>query len=76
MNVDVDPLSLVSTLVEVGGIDTVYRDLYLGRAHTLLTPVISVDEFRHLERQHTVLRNCRSRWRARWSKRTGPRSRR
>jgi hypothetical protein len=55
MNVDVDPLSLVSTLVEVGGIDTVYRDLYLGRAHTLLTPVISVDEFRHLERQHAVL---------------------
>ncbi len=29
---NVDPISLVSTLVEAGNVDTMYRDLYLGRA--------------------------------------------
>jgi hypothetical protein len=27
---NVDPISLVSTLVEAGNVDTMYRDLYLG----------------------------------------------
>src|SRR5262249_38669845 len=50
-----DPISLVSTLVEAGSIDTVYRDLYLGRARTLLSPVMSIEDVHRIEQQQTTL---------------------
>jgi hypothetical protein len=50
-----DAISLVGALVEAGNIDTVYRDLYLGRAQMLLSPVISVEDFHHIEEQQTLL---------------------
>jgi hypothetical protein len=37
-----DAISVVAALIEAGTIDTVYRDLYLERAQTLLSPVMSV----------------------------------
>src|SRR5262249_60184720 len=52
---DTDPISLVSTLVEAGSIDTVYRDLYLGRAQTLLSPVVSLEDFHRMEQQQAAL---------------------
>src|SRR5262245_10563881 len=50
-----DPISLVSTLVEAGNVDTMYRDLYLGRARTLLSPVISLEDFHRGEQQQAML---------------------
>jgi hypothetical protein len=44
-------LALASKLVDIGAVDTVYRDIYLLRARTLLTGVLSVEEFRGIE-QH------------------------
>ena len=50
-----DAMALVGALVETGNIDTMYRDLYLGRAQTLLSPVISVDDFHRIEQQQAIL---------------------
>lgn len=50
-----DALSLVSTLTETGTIDTVYRDVYLGRARALLAGILPVEEFRHIEQQKAEL---------------------
>src|SRR5262249_40554383 len=50
-----DPISLVSTLVEAGSVDTMYRDLYLGRARTLLSPVMSLEDFHRSEQQRATL---------------------
>jgi len=33
-----DAISIASALVDAGSIDTMYRDVYLGRARTLLSP--------------------------------------
>ena len=55
MNTDGDPLSLVSTLTEVGTLDTVYRDVYLERARALLTGVLPLEEFRQVEHQKAEL---------------------
>src|SRR5499433_1414501 len=52
---DTDPISLASTLVEAGSIDTVYRDLYLGRAQTLLSPVVSLEDFHRREQEQAAL---------------------
>src|SRR2546422_2977221 len=52
---DTDPIAVVSTLIEAGSIDTVYRDLYLGRAQTLLSPLISLEDFHRLEQQQAAL---------------------
>ena len=52
---DSNPISLVSTLLETGNVDTVYRDVYVGRARTLLGPVLSIEEFHHLERERAAL---------------------
>src|SRR3989442_15780127 len=49
-----DPIALVSTLIEAGSIDTVYRDLYLGRAQTLLSPLISLEDFHRLQQQQAA----------------------
>jgi len=50
-----DPISLVSTLVEAGSVDTMYRDLYLGRSRTLLSPLISLEDFHRREQQRAIL---------------------
>jgi len=47
--------SLVTALIEAGNIDTVYRDVYLDRARTLLAPVLSLDEFHAFEQQRAAL---------------------
>jgi len=52
---DRDPISVASAVVEMGSIDTVYRDLYLERAETLLKPVMSQEDFHHIERQQAML---------------------
>src|SRR2546430_17246439 len=52
---DTDPIAVVSTLIEAGSIDTVYRDLYLGRAQTLLSPLISLEDFHRLQQQQAGL---------------------
>ena len=46
-----DPLELVSRLVDTGTIDTVYRDVYLRRARTLMAGVFSLEEFRRIEQE-------------------------
>ena len=50
-----DPIALVNALVEAGSIDTMYRDLYLGRAQTLLNPVMSLEDFHRLEQERALL---------------------
>jgi hypothetical protein len=52
---DAEPLSLVAALVEAGGVDTVYRDLYLARARTLLSPLMSLEDFHHGEQRQKGL---------------------
>jgi hypothetical protein len=47
--------SLMTALIEVGNIDTVYRDVYLDRARALLAPVLSLEEFHRLEQQRAAL---------------------
>jgi len=50
-----NPSTLITALVEAGNIDTVYRDLYLNRARTLLEPVLSQAAFHRLEQQGAAL---------------------
>jgi hypothetical protein len=50
-----DPFSLVSKLVDIGKVDTVYRDVYLQRARTMLSGVFSIEEFRGIEQQKADL---------------------
>lgn len=47
--------TIVTTLIEAGNVDTVYRDVYLDRARALFTHVMPVDEFRRLEHERSVL---------------------
>jgi hypothetical protein len=47
-----DPLS---TLVDIGAVDTVYRDVYLGRAQALLAAALPAEEFRRLVREQARL---------------------
>jgi hypothetical protein len=51
----VDPLALIAELADIGSVDTVYRDLYLQRARTLMAGVISFDEFRRTEQEQAEL---------------------
>jgi hypothetical protein len=46
---------LIMALIDAGNIDTVYRDVYLERARTLLAPVLSLEEFHRLEQQRAAL---------------------
>src|SRR5262245_44993591 len=48
-------LEHVSGLIDTGNIDTVYRDLYVQRARTLMTGVLSIDEFRRIEHEKADL---------------------
>ena len=50
-----DPLKLASRLIDCGNVDTVYRDVYLQRARTLLAGVLRVEEFRRIEEQEAEL---------------------
>jgi hypothetical protein len=52
---DAEPISLVASLVEAGNIDTVYRDLYVGRARALLSPLMSLEDFHHSEQRQRGL---------------------
>src|SRR5215471_4956695 len=54
-NMGADPIALVNALVEAGSIDTMYRDLYLGRAQTLLNPVMSLEDFHRLEQERALV---------------------
>jgi hypothetical protein len=49
------PLGLVTRLVETANVDTVYCDIYLQRARTVLTGVFSIEEFRQIEQQKAEL---------------------
>ena len=51
----VDPLALIAELADIGSVDTVYRDLYLQRARTLMAGVMSFDEFRRSEQEQAEL---------------------
>jgi len=51
----VDPLDLVAELIDTGTIDTVYRDVYLQRARTLMAGVFSNEEFRRIEAEKSEL---------------------
>jgi hypothetical protein len=42
-------------LIEVGGIDTVYRDVYLDRARTVLDPMLPPEDFHRLEQERAAL---------------------
>jgi hypothetical protein len=47
--------SVMTELIEAGNIDTVYRDVYLDRARTVLAPVLSLEDFHRLEQERAVL---------------------
>jgi hypothetical protein len=47
--------SLMTALIDAGTIDTVYRDVYLQRARTLLAPALSLEEFHRIEQQRVAL---------------------
>jgi hypothetical protein len=47
--------ALVTSLIDVANIDTVYRDVYLDRARTVLAPALPREEFRRLEQQRAAL---------------------
>lgn len=47
--------TLVTALVEAGNIDTVYRDVYLDRARSVLAPVLSLEAFRRFEQERAAL---------------------
>jgi hypothetical protein len=55
MKPDDDQLQVTSTLAEIGNVDTVYRDVYLERARTLMGAVLSLEEFQSLEQQQAGL---------------------
>jgi len=50
-----DAVSIVSALIEAANVDTMYRDVYLGRARELLSPVVSLDAFHRMEQQRSAL---------------------
>jgi hypothetical protein len=51
----VEPLERVAALIDTGNVDTVYRDVYLQRARTLMAGVLSLAEFRRLEQEKTEI---------------------
>ena len=50
-----DAISTASALIEAGNADTIYRDLYLTRARTLLSPEVSLDAFHKMEQRRSAL---------------------
>jgi hypothetical protein len=47
--------SVMTALIEAGNLDTVYRDVYLDRARTVLTPLLSLEDFHRLEQERAAL---------------------
>ena len=47
--------AVVTALVETGNIDTVYRDVYLDRARSVLTPLLSLEAFHRFEQERAAL---------------------
>jgi hypothetical protein len=47
--------AVMTALLDAGNIDTVYRDVYLDRARTVLAPVLSVEDFHRLEQERAAL---------------------
>jgi hypothetical protein len=47
--------AVMTALIEAGNIDTVYRDVYLDRARTVLAPVLSLEDFHRLEQGRAAL---------------------
>ena len=47
--------SVTTALIEAGNIDTVYRDVYLDRARSVMTPVLSLEDFHRLEQERATL---------------------
>ena len=52
---DTKTSAVMTALIEAGNIDTVYRDVYLDRARTVLAPLLSLEDFRRLERERAAL---------------------
>lgn len=52
---DAGTLRTVERLLDSGGIDTVYRDLYLQRAGALFAPILSHEEYQALKRSRAEL---------------------
>ena len=50
-----DAISTASALIEAGNADTIYRDLYLTRARTLLSPEVSLEAFHKMEQRRSAL---------------------
>ena len=50
-----DAISIASSLLDAGNADTMYRDVYLGRARTLLSPVVSLEAFHGMEQRRSAL---------------------
>src|SRR6185503_17331949 len=50
-----DAISIASALVDAGSVDTMYRDVYLGRARALLIPVVSLEAFHGMEQRRAAL---------------------
>jgi hypothetical protein len=69
--VSADPLGLVSELVDTGNVDTVYRDVYLQRARTLMAGVLSLAEFRRIEQEKAELATLPVMIAERWRRPTG-----
>ena len=47
--------AVMAALIEAGNIDTVYRDVYLDRARTVLAPMLSLEDFHRLEQERAAL---------------------
>jgi hypothetical protein len=47
--------AVMTALIEAGNIDTVYRDVYLDRARTVLARVLSLEDFHRLEQERAAL---------------------
>ena len=47
--------AVVTALVETGNIDTVYRDVYLDRARSVLAPLLSLEAFHRFEQERAAL---------------------
>src|SRR5262245_304816 len=50
-----DAISTASALIEAGTTDTIYRDVYLARARTLLGPAVSLDAFQSMGQERSAL---------------------
>ena len=50
-----DANSIAAALIEAGNVDTIYRDVYVGRARTLLNPVVSLEAFQAMKQRRAAL---------------------